>query len=436
MKKRMFATVLTVLLALSLTACGGAPSPGASTDPAPANPTSAADPSATDLGVDEIVIGYVGAITGPSAALGAPVHEITKYAVDELNENGGICGVPVRYVYRDDQGDPTKATTYVQELVYKEGVNLMLGPVNSTCVSANLDFLTENEIVTFLCSASATELVDPEAYPYMFRTTVVNNFMAEGLVLSALKGGYENIVLLADNTTTGSDGMTYLKKYAEQNGMPYAAAVEYTAGAVDMTPVAQQIASAGADCIVSFALGADAAKIVGALDRLDMTGKYDFLSYMGGVVPNFAELAGDVATDNVFYQGLKCGSVVDGDEAPNLGYSQAWYDRVSDTFGEYRIDGSGRTWGWIEAGRAYDCIQIMKAVIEQTGSLDADALKEAIENTGTFDSVLYETGYSFGVGDHEGFDPNELANCYMGRYVQDIGDLRGEPITVRNPKFD
>ena len=28
------------------------------------------------------------------------------------------------------------------------------------------------------------------------------------------------------------------------------------------------------------------------LDRVGMTGKYDFLSYMGGVVGNFEELAG------------------------------------------------------------------------------------------------------------------------------------------------
>lgn len=210
MKKRLFAAILTLAMVLSLAACssggnGGSPSGDSGEE--------------GGLGTDEIVIGYVGAITGASASLGAPVHEMLVYAVDELNEEGGICGVPVRYVYRDDQGDPTKATTYCQELIYKEGVDLMIAPVNSTCVSANLDLLTSEKIITFICSASATELVDPELYPYVFRTTVVNDFMAEDLVVSAQKVGYKNIVLLGDNSTTGMDGIKYLQQYCEQYGV-------------------------------------------------------------------------------------------------------------------------------------------------------------------------------------------------------------------------
>ena len=410
MKKRLLAFVLLLAIAASLAACGKESEKPSETPGGNAG-----------LDVDEIVIGYVGAITGPSAGLGAPVHEMVAYAVEEINQDGGICGVPVRYVYRDDQGDPTKATTYCQELVYKENVDLMIAPVNSTCVSANLDLLTDEKIITFICSASATELVDPEKYPYIFRTTVVNNFMAEDLVASAKKVGYKNIVLLADNSTTGIDGMRYMKDYCKELGVEYVDAVEYTMGAVDMSPVAQRIADANADCVISFALGTDAANIVGALDRVGMTGKYDFLSYMGGVVGNFEELAGTDATDNVYYQGLKSGSVIADDPNPNLGYGQEFYDFITDTFGEAPADGTGRTWGWIPGARAYDCILLLKAAIEEANSMDPNLLKETIEGFTNFKSVLYESGYSFGPDDHEGFGRNEIANCYMGNYVWNVG---------------
>lgn len=429
MKKRLLALVLALAMAVSLAACGNEPGG----DPTGA---SGAPSGETGLGVDEIVIGYVGAITGASASLGAPVHEMLVYAVEELNKEGGICGVPVRYVYRDDQGDPTKATTYCQELIYKEGVDLMIAPVNSTCVSANLDLLTDEKIITFICSASATELVDPENYPYVFRTTVVNDFMAEDLVVSAQKVGYERIVLLGDNSTTGIDGIKYLQEYCEQYGVEYVDTVEYTMNAVDMSPVAQRIADANADCVLSFALGTDAANIVGALDRVGMTGKYDFLSYMGGVVGNFEELAGTDATDNVYYQGLKSGSVSADDPDPDLGYGQEFYDFINDTFGEAPVDGTGRTWGWIPAARAYDCVKILKAAIEEANSMDPDVLKETIEGFTSFESVLYESGYSFGPGDHEGFNREEIANCYMGNYVSNVGQIREETVAVRNDKFN
>ena len=207
-------------------------------------------------------------------------------------------------------------------------------------------------------------------------------------------------------------------------------------GAVDMSPVAQRIADANADCVISFALGTDAANIVGALDRVGMTGKYDFLSYMGGVVGNFEELAGTDATDNVYYQGLKSGSVIADDPNPNLGYGQEFYDFITDTFGEAPADGTGRTWGWIPGARAYDCILLLKAAIEEANSMDPNLLKETIEGFTNFKSVLYESGYSFGPDDHEGFGRNEIANCYMGNYVWNVGQIREEAVAVRNDKFD
>ena len=443
MKKRFLAFCLVLIMLLSLAACaegGETGTPAATDSDAPSADTSADTSEEVseepDLGVDEIVIGYVGPITGPYAGLGLAIHEIAKYTVEEINKAGGIMGVPVKYVFRDDTGDPTKSATYIKELVELEGATLMLGPANSTCVAASLDYLTENKVVTLLCSASAANLIDPEAYPYMFRTQVNNDIMAEALIKSAIKGEYENVVLVGDNGTLGSDGIAAMEKYAEQYGLEFATTVEFAPNAVDMTPVAQNISNANADCVAAFATGADAAKIVAALDRVGMTGNYWYLGYMGTALANFTELAGEEPTQYVSYQGLKCGSVPEGDEEPDLGHAQAWYDMMYETFGDYKIDGSGRTWGWIEAGRAYDCLMLFKYTIEQSASVDPDVIKEALEKVNEFASVLYESGYTFTATDHEGFSSDELANCLMGQYLYDVGSLKGEPVTVRTTMFD
>jgi branched-chain amino acid transport system substrate-binding protein len=431
--KKTLAILLALIMIVSLAACGGGTEP-AGNDPEPTGPAI--------LDKDEIVIGYVGAQTGPSAGLGYGIDQILKWGIDELNKEGGILGVPVRYVSRDDQGDPTKATTYIQELVYKENIDFLVGPVNSTCVAANLDFLTENEVLTMICSASATALVDPVKYPYMFRTTVVNDFMAEALVQGAVKGNFEHVVLIAPDDVTGQDGMAAMKKYAEQYNLKYEDAVIFTAGAVDMTSVAQAIQKAQADCIISFSLGMDTATIVKALDRLGLTGTYEILGYMGAVAANFQELTGIEDTiDYVYYQGLKdCSISLEQYENPDTAMLNEpgidWYNFLADEFGEYLIDGSGRQFGWIESGRAYDCLRLYKYAVEQTGSVDPNVLAEFINTIDHFDSVLYAGGYDFSKGNHEGFDASYIANCYMGLYAWDVGNLRGEPVTVRNSKFD
>jgi len=421
MKKRVLALLLASLLILSMSACG--------------NPAGTAN-TGEGLGVDEIVIGFVGPITGPAAGLGLPIDEICKAAFAQINEEGGILGVPVRYVSRDDQYDPTLSITYVKELVEKEGCTLMIGSASSTCVASVLDYLTENQVNTLLCSASATELVNPDLYPYMFRTQVTNDTMAEDLVRRALQGEFQHVVLIGGNDSVGSDGVSASKKYAQQYGLTFDDVIEFTPGTADMTPVAQQIAAKNPDAIISFALGADAAKIVAALDRVGQTGKYIYLGYMGAALGNFADLAGVEPTQYVFYQGIRTCSTTLGNENPDVGVAQEWYDYIQAEFGEYYLDGSGRTWNWFGAGRAYDCIMILKYAIEQANSLDPDAIKEAIEGIRDFDSVVYTAKYNFSPTDHEAFDISELCQCYMGQYVYNIGKIHEEPIAVLSTDLD
>ena len=77
-----------------------------------------------------IKIGWLVALTGPNSSPGIGFDRGIKYAVDEINQSGGVKGRKMEVVTRDTQGDPTKAVNAALELMNKEKVDFMIGPTN------------------------------------------------------------------------------------------------------------------------------------------------------------------------------------------------------------------------------------------------------------------------------------------------------------------
>ena len=90
-----------------------------------AGPAGAAD--------DEIVFGTSVPLAGPLAQFGEVIRDGYKFAVEEINENGGvdIGGVrhKIKLVVLDNQGNPNQVAGQVRKLVQSEGAVVLLGAV-------------------------------------------------------------------------------------------------------------------------------------------------------------------------------------------------------------------------------------------------------------------------------------------------------------------
>ena len=75
-----------------------------------------------------ILIGWMGALTGPLAAPSIGFDRGTKWVVEQINSTGGIKGRQIEIVARDTQGDPTKAVNATQELIARQKVHAIWGP--------------------------------------------------------------------------------------------------------------------------------------------------------------------------------------------------------------------------------------------------------------------------------------------------------------------
>ncbi len=108
--------------------------------------------SSTVLAADKtIVIAQIIDLSGPNGAIGLDyVAGITSY-FDSINQRGGILGKQVRFIVRDDRGDPKLAAKAAEQLITKESPQYLIGGIGNEVTQAILatpDFV-RSELVLF-----------------------------------------------------------------------------------------------------------------------------------------------------------------------------------------------------------------------------------------------------------------------------------------------
>ena len=349
----------------------------------------------------EIIIGNIGAMSGTSAVNGKAQSQGIELAVKEINANGGILGAQVKVVTRDDEADPTKSKTFMEEIVDKEKAKFVIGPTNSTPAAASMSYLQENKVISMIPVATGTDLIS-KSNPYAFRIMPSNEIQAKALVKIAVEGNYKKIALVADTSALGVDGIAVMEKTLKEYGVEAAAKVTYKSDDPDMTPIAQKIKESNADVALFWTLGADGAKIVRSLERIDYIDNLQIIGYTGLAMPNFRELAGPGA-NNVSVVSMNNWAVEPNQTELEPKYWEM-YQKIMDEYGEYGKRDTNPT--TVTSG--YEAVYLLKWAIEKAGTTDTDEVKKVLENNaGEFESVFVDE-YAFSEESHEGFPLEEL----------------------------
>ena len=168
MKKRFLSAGLAVVMAASLTACGGSDS--ASTTAAAAGESKAEGESAaageSSAAADGAVfkIGGIGPVTGGAAVYGLAVQHGAEVAVKEINEAGGINGAQIEFQFQDDEHDAEKSVNAYNTL--KDwGMQALVGTTTSAPCIAVADKTAADNMFQITPSGSAVESV-PQIQTY------------------------------------------------------------------------------------------------------------------------------------------------------------------------------------------------------------------------------------------------------------------------------
>lgn len=203
MKKNLLIKVLVIALVLGLAVCGTG--------------CSGSEKAEGDAS-DTIYIGLAAPLTGDSAMYGETVRDGVSFAVDEINNAGGIDGKKIELVIQDDKGDPQEAAMVAQKLSEDQKLFCVIGHVNSSCTLAGLP-IYQKAGLTVLNTSSSAEKITQLGYQNFFRTVIHDGLQAPMMVRHAVENlGIKKIACIVANSDYGLGLLNGAKKAAAQYG--------------------------------------------------------------------------------------------------------------------------------------------------------------------------------------------------------------------------
>ncbi|MEP2030747.1 MAG: ABC transporter substrate-binding protein [Paracoccaceae bacterium] len=152
----------------------------------------------------------VGAVLPTSVDWGRPIAEVAQYAVDLVNEAGGVSGCNIDLVLRDTQVDPKVGVDAAKALVDLDGVKLLLGAVSS---GVSMPILTSvavpSDVMMMSCCSSSTAFTalakDDKTNGLFYRTFATSGVQAAVGAMVARDQGYKSVAILYKNDDWGQD---------------------------------------------------------------------------------------------------------------------------------------------------------------------------------------------------------------------------------------
>lgn len=257
MMKKMIALLLALVMLAALFA-GCAKDEEKPNDPstsATTNNSGNNDPTDEPVNKEPIKIGCIQDTSGGASLAGQPNEWGVKYAVQWINENGGINGRPIELYTRDCQNDAEVGVTCYRELVDEIGVSAIIGPPLSNPASAWVELATEDKIPIvghFMDELCTTDPETGDPYPYMFLaepSCSVQSYILAEYAMNEL--GVKSVATLynTSNAYAVAHEIPFVD-YITSNGGEVLAEETFGWSDTDYTAQAQKIAALNPDAVL------------------------------------------------------------------------------------------------------------------------------------------------------------------------------------------
>jgi branched-chain amino acid transport system substrate-binding protein len=312
-------------------------------------------------------IGLLTVKTGPLAQGGIQMEQGIVTFLKEKNNT--LAGRKVELLVADTGGNPAGAKTKAQEVIERDKVNVILGPLAAFELLAITDYVRDNA-TPLLSLAAAEDVTQRKANPFVIRPSATSGQCSHAMADYAAKElKLKRMATISEDFAFGHEQMAAFQRVFEDTGGKIVKKLWPPLVTPDYTPFVAQIGNV--DGVFNGFAGSNPVKFMRAYADLGLKDKIPLL-------------AGWTAMDDALLRSL-------GDEAVGV-YSAAYYSADSGSDSNKRfVAAMQKDYGVLPGGYSagmYVAGQCVEAAIQQLGGQadDRKALAEALHKVALADT--------------------------------------------------
>ncbi len=379
MVKRMSILSWLLILALFVSACAAAaPAGGGESAAAPAGGESAAAPAS---GEKMVTIGYTSSLTGKLNVESTRQTNGLNLWMNQVNDAGGIKltdGTTVKFQskFYDDESSGDRVQELYTKLATEDNADFLISPYSSG-LTASASVIAEQYQKPMITTGAASDSNYTQGYTLVYQAyTPASKYLTGAAdMIAAGSPDLKKIAIVHENDKFSTDVATALQSYAEGKGYEIVLFEGYDSGTTDFAPIINKVQQAAPEALLGGGHFQDGSTFARQLAEKGLPLQYLVL-LVAPPEPSFAEL-GDAAIGVAGPSQWEPQAAYTAEAADAAGL--AWYgpsaaDFVAAYQGAYSEEPSYHAAGGYAAGL------ILQAAIEQAGSVDAQAVKEALDS--------------------------------------------------------
>jgi branched-chain amino acid transport system substrate-binding protein len=222
---------------------------------------------------EKIRIGLIYTLTGPPSVLGQQSKNAFELALKDLG--GKMGGREVELFVADDGLKPDVAIQKVKELVDRDKVDFVVGPIFSNILQAIHKPVMDTGKILISTNAGASSFAGAACNPNFFVTSYQNDQIYEALGKVANDKGYKRVFAMVPNYQAGKDALagfkrTYKGEIVEESLVPLSN--------LDFQAELSKIGSLKPDAMFTFMPGGLGISLIKQFNQAGLKGKVPILS--------------------------------------------------------------------------------------------------------------------------------------------------------------
>jgi branched-chain amino acid transport system substrate-binding protein len=315
--------------------------------------------------------------------LGAAISETGNFAregqwnqrgydiwLDWVNSEGGgiqvgdeTCNAEI--IYYDDESDPDTSARLYEKLIVEDEVDFLLGPYSSG-ITMGTSAIAERYGVIMVEAHGASEVLFTRGFSNLFAVLTPASYYTESALKALAEAGAETVVIANRDETFSTAAADGAVQWTEDYGMEVLARETYPPDS-DLTAIMTKFRDLDPDVFVGAGHFNDSILFVRTAQELGFTPDAMMLT-VGPDSPEFVEELGEDAN---FIFG-------DSQWDRSMAYEDEFFGTAAD-FGQLYFDLYGE-WPPYQVASSTAAALALHLAIEDAGSLEMDAVREALQN--------------------------------------------------------